>query len=94
MKPNKTGAQGALSPRPEALHSGINQDEFPRLPDTGFVRLPKVLELIPVSETTWWDGVREGRFPAPVKLSARCSAWPVATIQLLIRQLSGTSSMG
>jgi len=92
MKPNKTGAAGAPLPNAEAAYPASLQDDFPRLPETGFLRLPKVLELIPVSETTWWDGVREGRFPPPVKLSARCSAWSVATIQRLIQQLSGAGS--
>lgn len=92
MKPCKTGPQGAHFPYAEAAYPALNLDDFPRLPETGFVRLPKVLELIPVSETTWWDGVREGRYPPPVKLSARCSAWPVASIRRLIEQLNATSN--
>jgi predicted DNA-binding transcriptional regulator AlpA len=40
-----------------------------------FLRLPQVLERIPVSKSTWWAGIRKGIFPKPVKLSARTSAW-------------------
>ena len=38
------------------------------LPETGFIRLPIVLHHIPVSKSTWWAGVKSGRYPKPVKL--------------------------
>ncbi len=41
----------------------------------GFLRLPQVLEIIPISKSSWWKGIKEGRFPKPVKLSERTSAW-------------------
>ncbi len=40
-----------------------------------FLRLPEVLERIPVSKSTWWSGIRKGIFPKPVKLSTRTTAW-------------------
>jgi predicted DNA-binding transcriptional regulator AlpA len=58
------------------------------LPQSGFYRLPQVLALIPVSKSTWWDGVKSGRFPKPVKLSARTTAWRVEDIRALIDQLA------
>lgn len=54
------------------------------LPDTGFLRLPKVLKLYPVSGSTWWAGVRAGRFPQPVKIGERCTAWRCEDIRALI----------
>lgn len=54
------------------------------LPTTGFVRLPTVLKLFPVSRSSWWAGVKEGRFPQPVKLSSRVTAWRVEDIKALI----------
>lgn len=47
----------------------------------GFIRLPQVLKLIPVSKTTWWDGIRKGIFPAPVHLTPRTTAWRVEDIR-------------
>ena len=44
------------------------------LPEAGFVRLPTVLSLIPVSRSTWWAGIRSGRFPAPVR-NGRVTMW-------------------
>ncbi len=58
------------------------------LPATGFVRLPAILGPagpIPVSKSTWWDGVRSGRYPQPVKLGPRITAWRVEDIRALIR---------
>lgn len=57
------------------------------LPSTGFVRLRSILAPlgpIPVSKSTWWAGVKSGKFPKPVKLSARTTAWRVEDIRSLI----------
>jgi prophage regulatory protein len=54
------------------------------LPETGFIRLSQILELIPVSRSSWWRGVKEGRFPQPVKLAARTTAWRAEDIRSLI----------
>lgn len=57
------------------------------LPEAGFVRLSRILAPtgpIPVSKSTWWEGVRTGRFPKPVKLGPRITAWRVEDIRALI----------
>jgi prophage regulatory protein len=58
------------------------------VPEMGFLRLPQVLEVIPVGKTCWWEGVRSGRYPKPVKLSARCTAWRAEDIRELIKRLA------
>lgn len=58
------------------------------IPETGFIRLPEVLSLIPVSATVWWEGIREGRYPKGIKLSARTTAWRVEDIRELIQSIS------
>lgn len=58
------------------------------LPETGFIRLPTVLKLIPVSKSTWWEGVKSGRFPKSVKLGTRVTAWRVEDIKKLITDLA------
>ena len=62
------------------------------IPETGFVRLPQVLSVIPIGKTCWWEGVKSGRFPKPVKLSPRCTAWRAEDIRDLINQLSQQSN--
>ena len=54
------------------------------LPELGLIRLPEVLKIIPVGKSTWWQGIKTGRFPKPVKLGKRVSAWRVEDIRLLV----------
>lgn len=58
----------------------------------GLLRLPEVLALVPVSASTWWEGIRSGRFPAGVKLGPRCTAWRAADIRGLLARLSAEGS--
>ena len=58
------------------------------LPETGFLRIAEVLKLFPVSRSTWWAGVKDGRFPKPVKLSENITAWRVEDIKALIQSRS------
>jgi len=53
----------------------------------GFMRLPEVLRVIPISKTAWWEGVRSGRYPQSVKLGPRTTAWRVSDIRKLIDAL-------
>ncbi|EFI50088.1 AlpA family phage regulatory protein [Afipia sp. 1NLS2] len=39
---------------------------------------------IPVSKSTWWAGVKSGRFPKPIKLGPRITAWRSEEIQALV----------
>ncbi len=57
---------------------------IPTLPDTGFLRLPDVLRIYPVSKSTWWKGIQDGKFPAAVRIGARAVAWRAEDIRSLI----------
>ena len=69
------------------------------LPQTGFLRLPQILgnpkavppvqPIIPISKSAWWAGVKDGRFPQPVKLGPRTTAWRAEDISNMIDALSG-----
>jgi prophage regulatory protein len=52
--------------------------------NAGFLRLPDVLKLFPVSKSTWWNGIKEKKYPPPIRLSRRCVAWRTVDIQKLI----------
>ena len=64
------------------------------LPETGYLRLPQIIgnakaeppipAVIPVCKSTWWAGVKSGKYPPAVKISARCTAWKVEAIRALI----------
>lgn len=56
----------------------------PTLPETGFLRLPQILALIPISRSAWWEGVRQGRFPKSIKLGTKTTVWRAEDIRRLI----------
>lgn len=55
-----------------------------QFPTTGYLRLPQILAVYPVSRSTWWPGVKDGRFPPSVKLGPRTTAWRAEDIRRLI----------
>ena len=58
-------------------------------PANGLMRLSSILGPngpIPVSKSTWWAGVKAGRFPKPIKLGPRITAWRSEDIQELINR--------
>ncbi len=58
-----------------------SNDARASLPETGLVRLPVLLKICGIAESTVWKWCADGRFPKPVKLSPRVSAWPVAAVR-------------
>lgn len=48
-----------------------------------FVRLKSIVGdnrsgakgILPIAASTWWAGVKSGRYPKPVKLGPRITAW-------------------
>jgi predicted DNA-binding transcriptional regulator AlpA len=67
------------------IDASIGGEGHAVLPKNGFLRLPQVLELFPVSKTTWWEGVKAGRYPPGVKLSSRVTAWRAADLAPLLQ---------
>lgn len=60
----------------------------PSIPSSGFLRLKQVLQFIPVGKTAWYNGVKEGRFPKPIQLSARTVVYRAQDISDLIDRIS------
>lgn len=67
------------------------------LPKTGFLREKQILgnpkaeppvpPIIPVSHSAWWAGCKSGKYPKPLKLGPRTTAWRVEDIRALIAQI-------
>ena len=78
----------------------INTQKVAILPKEGLVRLKQIVGytdketgekipgVIPIGKSTWWDGVKSGKYPKPVKLGPRCTCWNVEDIRRLIPQAS------
>jgi prophage regulatory protein len=73
-----------------------------QIPETGFLRIwhivgnpkanPPIPALIPIGRTTFLNGVKDGIYPAPVRLGgpkARTVAWKVEDIRALIASMGG-----
>jgi len=68
-----------------------------QLPETGFLRLPQIIgnkktntpALIPISRTSFLNGVKSGKYPKPIKLGERTTAWRVEDIKALISKIGG-----
>lgn len=78
----------------------MHQENMTAIPFDGFLRLnqivgkkadpvrniPAVQPIIPISRTSFLNGVKLGKFPAPVRLGERTVAWRVADIRKVIEQ--------
>jgi prophage regulatory protein len=67
------------------------------LPETGYLRInqivgnpkanPPIPAIIPVSRSTWWAGVKSGRYPKPSKaFGPRITAWRVEDIRAFLER--------
>jgi predicted DNA-binding transcriptional regulator AlpA len=67
-----------------------------QLPEVGYLRLPQIVgdvqrnipAIIPVGKSTWWAGVKTGRFPKAFKLGPRTTVWRVADVMRLFSETS------
>jgi len=62
------------------------QSSTPDFPREGLVRLKQILAPagpIPVSASTWWAGVKNGRYPKPIKLGSRVTVWRAEDVRAL-----------
>lgn len=65
------------------------------LPEEGFVRIsqiignkksePPIPGVYPVSKAQLWKLIQEGKFPKPIKLAPRITAWRVEDIRNFIK---------
>ena len=54
---------------------------------TNLLRLNQILAPqgpIPISRSTWWAGVKIGRYPQPIKLGPRVTVWRASDIEDLV----------
>lgn len=59
-----------------------------------FYRLPDVLKLLGIKKTTWWQGIRDGRFPKGHILGKRSRIWTDVEIKELMQSVAEDKSEG
>ena len=63
-------------------------------PQYGLVRLAEIVApngVLPISRSTFLAGVKNGKFPQPIKIGARITAWDATEIRTLIDGLKALS---
>lgn len=61
---------------------------FSNIPTSGFLRLPQILAIFPISKSAWWEGCRTGRYPKPIKLGPRTTVWRAEDNTAFIERIS------
>ncbi|MDY0191808.1 MAG: AlpA family phage regulatory protein [Desulfuromonas sp.] len=52
------------------------------------LRVPQVLEIVPIGKSTLWSYVSQGKFPQPLRLSSRCTVWKESDVQAWLNSLT------
>lgn len=65
-----------------------------QLPAAGFLRISDVLAVFPISRSALYQGIKDGKYPAPVKLSERTAAWRVSDIRALLASYGEAANDG
>ncbi len=60
-------------------------------PSTGFLDIPKILGVIPISKSSWWAGVKSGKYPKPIKHGGR-TFWKAQDIHALIESIENAGA--
>jgi len=50
---------------------------------------PPIPAIIPVCKSSWYAGMKAGRYPKPIKISSRSVAWRVEDIKQLVDEMAG-----
>ena len=58
------------------------------------LRINQVLAIVPISRSSWWEGCRTGRYPKPIKLGPRTTAWRAEDIAAFIERLGTSHDQG
>ena len=72
----------------QSPHDQINQDEDSEFDSAILWPLNQVLKQFPVSRSLWLAGVRDGKYPQPIRLSKRRIAWRPNDIHALVQTLA------
>ncbi len=61
------------------------------LETTAFLRVNQIVKILSISRSHWWQGVKEKKFPAGIKLSPKVVVWKTSDIRALIERACSAS---
>ena len=70
------------------------------IPSTGYLRIDQILgntrkgipALLPMCRSTWYAGIREGKYPKSINLTERTVVWRVEDILALIEEIGSQNN--
>ena len=81
--------KNSVTPDSDQCPAYNESDRYSIIPATGYVRLPQILKVIPISKSSWWNGVRSGKYPKSLKIGYRTTVWKAEHIHQLIADIAG-----
>lgn len=57
-----------------------NKDQLNEINPIGMMRAKQVIELVPFGRASLWKFAKDGRFPAPIKVTGGITAWRNADV--------------
>lgn len=76
-----------INPATLAQHEKHGTSSAVTLPETGFVRLSTILQVLPIGRSTWWQWVKTGRAPAGTKIGPNTTVWSATAIRDFLARL-------
>lgn len=58
------------------------------------LRIGDVLKMLPISKSQWWKGVKDGTYPASIKLGRNITVWDAQDIYALIESFKSQKKKG
>ena len=49
---------------------------------------PPIQPILPISKSSWWGGVKSGRFPKAIKIGANTTVWRENEVRSLVDELA------
>jgi len=63
----------------------IHQDGLLRLIQIIGSKKANIPPIIPISATSWWNGVKSGKYPKPIKLGPKTTAWRASEVMAIVK---------
>jgi len=78
--------------KPSGKNTSVAPSSAP-FPKEGLVRVSQIVRFLPISKCTWWNGVRAGRYPKPIKLGPNTTVWRAEDVRALAEHPTATAEV-
>ena len=79
MRLDQQHVQGPIPAELSAGRAPLFNDEL--------VSVREITSVLKIGPTKWWEGVKSGLYPQPIKLGSRCTRWSRNSIKQLMERV-------